>query len=56
MIKNILQYKNPQANLSKLINPHKEMVISNPEEIHNTIENYYKNLYKQNNLLTIPPE
>src|SRR5271154_1481130 len=56
MIKNILQHKNPQANFSKLINPQKETVISNPVEIHNTIENYYKDLYKQNNLPTIPPE
>jgi hypothetical protein len=48
MIRNTLQHKNPQANLQKIINPTKESVISNPQEIHSFIEDYYTKLYNNN--------
>lgn len=48
MICNTLQHKNPQANLQKIIDPTKESVISNPQEIHSFIEDYYTKLYNNN--------
>src|SRR5438477_8503815 len=48
MIRNTLQHKNPQANLQKIIDPTKELVISNPQEIHSFIKDYYKKLYNNN--------
>ena len=48
MIRNTLQHKNPQANLQKIIDPTKESVISNPQEIYSFIEDYYTKLYNNN--------
>ena len=58
MIQNILQHKNPQANFQKIIDPTNDSVISNPQEIHTHIENYYKKLYNNTsieNQPNIPP-
>src|SRR5205809_782849 len=48
MICNTLQYKNSQANLQKIINPANNSVISDPQEIHFFIQNYYTKLYNNN--------
>ena len=50
MIQNILQHKNPQANFQKIIDPNNNTVISDSQEIHTYIEDYYKKLY--NNILS----
>ena len=45
MIRNTLQHKNPQANFQKIIDPINDSVITDPQEIHSFIEEYYTKLY-----------
>ena len=46
LIQNILQHKKPQASLLKIVDLSKNQVISNPDEIHLILFNYYFSLFK----------
>ena len=55
MIQNILQHKKPQASLQKIIDLTNNQVITDPNEIHQTLSTYYSNLFNHpNNFPTLP--
>ena len=55
MIQNILQHKRPQASLHKIIDLTNNQVITNPNDIHQTLTTYYSDLFNHsNNFLTLP--
>jgi exonuclease III len=56
LIQNILQHKKPQASLLKIVDLSKNQVISNPDEIHQILSNYYSSLFKHTSIpSSLPP-
>ena len=55
MIQNTLQHKKPQASLQKIVDLKNNQVITDPNEIHQTLITYYSNLFNHpNNFPTLP--